>query len=257
MEAKSIVMLAGKKESTNVIYNSLKDDFKIEKVILEERVPRNRVLRRRSKKLGLLRVLGQTLFRLIVVPCLKATSKGHILEIKSRFTLSDLPVDKYKVINVISANSEETIAALKELDPDIVVINGTRIIKSNVLDCTAATFINMHAGITPLYRGVHGAYWALFEENTDACGVTVHLVNTGIDTGGILEQGLIERTGKDNFVTYPLLQLVTGLPLLKKAIKDILNNRIEIKPRPAGKSRLWSHPTLWGYIWHRFCHGVK
>ena len=42
----------------------------------------------------------------------------------------------------------------------------------------------MHAGITPQYRGVHGGYWAVVNNDPEHCGVTIHFVDKGIDTGG-------------------------------------------------------------------------
>jgi methionyl-tRNA formyltransferase len=105
----------------------------------------------------------------------------------------------------------------------------------------------MHAGITPKYRGVHGVYWALANKDPQNCGVTVHLVDAGIDTGAIISQKNITVNPQDNFVTYPLLQLAEGIPLMKKAIEDILSNRLVIQPA-TGESRLWHHPTIWQYF---------
>jgi methionyl-tRNA formyltransferase len=146
---------------------------------------------------------------------------------------------------------------LQSLNPALLIINGTRIIAEDILNCIPSKFINMHAGITPLYRGAHGAYWALVEGNKKACGVTVHLVDAGIDTGSILEQGLIEPKKEDNLVTYPLPQLAAGLPLLKKTIKNILNGQVETQSPPKGQSRLCSHPTLLEYLKYRVRFGVK
>ena len=109
----------------------------------------------------------------------------------------------------------------------MVVVSGTRIIAARVLNCVPAVFINMHAGITPLYRGVHGGYWALVERNVDACGVTVHEVDTGVDTGRILGQTRITPNGEDNFVTYGFLQQAAGLPLLKRAIRDACDGQLQ------------------------------
>jgi methionyl-tRNA formyltransferase len=36
-------------------------------------------------------------------------------------------------------------------------------------------FVNIHVGITPKYRGVHGTYWALVNNDVENSGVTVHL----------------------------------------------------------------------------------
>lgn len=257
MSDRTIAILGGRRESTNIVYNALKDEFQVGRVIIEAPVSRVRFLRRRIKRLGFSTALGQVLFQLIVVPYLKRRSRKRLRQIREVFGLDDSPVDPSYLSNVESVNSDHTMALLKETNPTVVVINGTRIIAERILNCIPAKFINIHAGITPLYRGVHGAYWALVEKNRRACGVTVHFVDPGIDTGNIIEQAPIEPTKDDNFATYPLLQLGTGIPLLKKAINDVFDARIEIKPSPEGKSRLWSHPTLFEYIQYRIRCGVK
>ncbi len=75
-------------------------------------------------------------------------------------------------------------------------------------------------------------------------------------TGNILAQATIPYTAKDNFITYPYLQLAEGLQLLKTVIEEMKKGE-----RPAVKndlnSALWHHPTLWGYLWKRISRGVK
>jgi methionyl-tRNA formyltransferase len=257
MKTNTLVMLAGPGKPTHILYHALKNDFSIETVVMEEPVPRTEFLRRRIQRLGFFKVLGQILFQIGVVPYLRRISRKRILELMEEFKLNDEPIDEVKITRVRSVNSDETMGILKEIHPSVVVISGTRIISDKVLNCVPSKFLNIHAGITPRYRGVHGAYWALVENNPKACGVTVHLVDPGIDTGNILEQQVVEPTEKDNFVTYPLLQLATGIPLLKKAIHEIFENQMEIKPYPDGRSRLWSHPTLLEYLWYRIYRGVK
>ena len=137
-------------------------------------------------------------------------------------------------IRVESANSPGTIELLRELQPDVVVVAGTRILSKALLISVPATFINWHAGITPLYRGVHGGYWSLVEERADECGVTVHLVDAGIDTGGGLAQARIRPTLRDNFVTYPYLQLGAALPLLASAVRDAIGRSVVPVEPPAG-----------------------
>ena len=138
----------------------------------------------------------------------------------------------------------------------MVVVNGTRIIKKEIIETIDAPFINTHVGITPKYRGVHGGYWALTENDIEHCGVTVHLIDTGIDTGGILYQDVIEITDKDTFNTYPYLQTVAAIPLMKKAINDIANKTYKTRKTDL-TSRLWSHPTIMEYLKYRMLHSVK
>ena len=96
--------------------------------------------------------------------------------------------------------------------------------------------LNMHAGITPRYRGVHGGYWALAEHHPEWVGTTVHLVDPGIDTGGILAQTTFEVSGEDTIATYPDLHLVHGLPLLGAQTEKWLSGS-ELEPLRAA-----SHP---------------
>jgi methionyl-tRNA formyltransferase len=115
----------------------------------------------------------------------------------------------------------------------------------------------MHAGITPRYRGVHGGYWALAEQRMDLCGVTIHLVDSGIDTGSILAQATIRPTGDDDFATYPLLQLAAGLPLLLDSVERLgRGDRRTIAP-PTTESALRYHPRASEYLWSRWKLGVR
>ena len=103
------------------------------------------------------------------------------------------------------------------------MVHGTRIIAARVLESAGCPVVNMHAGITLRYRGVHGGYWALAEQHPDWVGTTVHLVDPGIDTGGILAQTTFEVSGEDTIATYPDLHLVHGLPLLGAQVDKVMS----------------------------------
>ena len=254
---KSIVLLAGEGLSTHLMYNFLKKNFSVQRVILEDPVSRSVFLRRRFQRLGLIPVLGQILFQLIVLPALKVQSKRRLKEIASKYGLDDTPIPEALISRVDSVNSEHTRVLLKSLNSSVIVVNGTRIISIETLQSTSSPFVNIHAGMTPAFRGVHGAYWAMAQDLPDLCGVTVHLVDAGIDTGKILAQALIHAKPEDNFATYPLIQLGVGLPLLKTAIDKLLAHNVQFIQPPDCPSRLWSHPTFWGYLWRRIFRNIK
>ena len=254
---KKIVLLAGPGESTNIMFHALEQEFGVSQVILETPVSQKQLLKRRTEKLGWATVAGQVLFKLLVAAPLTRASQHRLQAIKQQAGLVDTPIPADCLTRVPSVNSPECIAALQALQPDVVVVNGTRIIAKRVLSSVACPFINTHAGITPLYRGVHGGYWALANNDAAHCGVSVHLVDAGIDTGGIIAQALIQPTEEDNFTTYPLLQVVAGLPLLKQAVRDALQDSVRLQAAPEGPSRLWSHPTLTEYLRHRRRTGTR
>ncbi|WP_298535128.1 formyl transferase [uncultured Algibacter sp.] len=253
--SKKIVMLVGNDHSSYAMYNALKKEYSIMNVILEESKSKKEFIKRRIKKLGLIKVIGQVLFQKLVVPFLNKECKARIAEIIKINHLKFTDFEKNKLIKVPSVNSDICIKALQEINPDIVIVNGTRIISKIVLNSIKGTFINTHAGFTPLYRGIHGAYWS--KVNKDGyCGVSVHLVDPGIDTGGILYQGLIETKSEDNFVSYTYLQLAKGIELIKYAINDLMEDNHKIITNRLD-SKFWTHPTIWFYLKHRIINKVK
>jgi folate-dependent phosphoribosylglycinamide formyltransferase PurN len=252
----NIVLLTRDTDSAAILNNTLATVGTVVGVIMEEPVPAWTILKRRAKHLGWVNVTGQALFQTMIVPLLRKQASRRITEIKRSAEMNETSVAESLITRVPTINDTRTIELLQELNPDVVVIQGTRILSSKLLESVKAPFLNVHAGITPLYRGGHGAYWALTEKRLDACGVTVHQVDPGIDTGRILAQTCIRPTTKDSFVTYPWLQFAAGIESLLLILRTPAEAWQEVTP-PNGDSRLWHHPTIWKYIWQRFRHGIK
>ena len=102
---------------------------------------------------------------------------------------------------------------------------------------------------------MHGGYWALAAGDTENCGVTVHLIDEGIDTGGALYQVRFAPEAADNFSMYPYRQLAAALPLLAQAARDAMAVTLQVRPVDL-PSRLWSHPTIWAYLGNGLRRGV-
>ena len=242
-----IALLCGAGDSSAAVANALVQQFGPIPIFVERKERPKVVLKRRIRRLGLVTVLGQVAFLALAVPPLRRVSRGRIAEIVAVNGI-DLGREVFEsAMHVESVNGPEVTEWLVRERPRVVIVNGTRIIARRVLEATDAIFINTHCGITPEYRGSHGAYWALSLAERELCGATVHLVDAGIDTGGILAQCRIDPGPADNFVTYPYLQLAAALPLLINAVNAASGGRLEPKKREA-RSGLWYHPTLWAYL---------
>jgi methionyl-tRNA formyltransferase len=196
------------------------------------------------------------LFQFSIAKILKQASRKRKKEILLKYGLENTILPKHKIIKVTSVNSFECIEALLKIKPELIIVCGTRIISKSVLESLSVKFINIHAGITPKYRNVHGGYWAIVNDDVENCGVTVHLVDEGIDTGSIIYQQKIPITKKDNFTTYPLLQLAEGIICLKRAINDYFQNKL-ILQKNIMESKIWYHPTIWQYIYYRIVYNKK
>ena len=250
-----VLLLGVDGESTYIVYNRLALEFGPFPAIIEQPISRLTLLRIRRRKLGLLAVASQLAFLVGVRPFINRQGKDRIARIKSENHLDASPISAQYVSHVPSVNLPETIELITRFDPKIIVVNGTRIISRKVLGCTRATFINTHAGITPKYRGAHGGYWALYNNDPGRCGVTVHLVDPGIDTGAIVDQALIKTTREDLFATYPYLQVAAALPILVNAVRSALDGTLQSKPA-TGELAVWYHPGLLQYLSGRL-HGIR
>jgi methionyl-tRNA formyltransferase len=73
---------------------------------------------------------------------------------------------------------------LQEFAPDLVVLGGTRIIRSPILAVPPLGTVNAHPGLLPWLRGSSSVGWALYKDLP--IGSTVHFVDRNIDTGAII-----------------------------------------------------------------------
>ncbi|MCF7728048.1 formyl transferase [Sulfitobacter sp. M22] len=254
-----IAMLLGRGSSSTILANAVRTWHpNAEFFLVLERPPSKRaMLRHRRRRLGVAVVCGQLFFQLMIVPLIRFSSTKRINQIMAEYNL-DASVESLKdALEVTSVNEPSVSNQLAQFAPDIVLVNGTRIIKPDVLSCVKADFINTHVGITPMYRGVHGGYWALWNDDPDNFGVTIHLVDAGVDTGHPLRQVRVRPSRDDTFVTYPLLQQAKALD----AIRGILSNlphSLGMKEKSAANefSRQWFHPTVSQYLRGRL-RGVR
>jgi len=252
-----IALLIDRSDLSRIIYHALAAEFAIDAIIREEKPPRSALVRRRSKKLGWPTVLGQIAFASCMVPLLRRQSSQRRSELLRQYGMDESPIPSEFLTDVPSVNDPRTIARLAKLSPQVIVVNGTRILEGAVLNATRAIFLNTHVGITPLYRGVHGGYWALASGNPEQFGVTIHKIDKGIDTGEIVAQQRFNPSPSDNFCTYPLLQIAEAIPLLKHAIRAALNGTLQALPPPTGPSKLWTHPTAIQYLRFRIARDVR
>lgn len=251
-----VVLLGSDGPGTRIIYHALAREFGSVDVVIERRLPKIQIFLRRVRTLGIVTAVGQVPFRAVVVPLLALAGTRRIAQIKCEFNLDVSPIPR-EVVRVPTVNSPEARAALVKLNPTVVAVSGTRIISRATLASVTAPFINMHGGITPLYRGVHGGYWALVEGRPDLVGSTVHRVDEGIDTGEIIAQAIFTATADDSFATLPYLHTAVGTPILVAAVRSACAGTLGGGQFTKLPTRLRTHPTVWAYLWTWFRKGVK
>lgn len=96
-------------------------------------------------------------------------------------------------------NSDEFIGKIKHYNCDLFVsMSFNQIFKSRIINLPRYKTINCHAGKLPFYRGRNILNWALINDEKEF-GITVHYMDTGIDTGDIILQKCFTITDNDDY----------------------------------------------------------
>jgi len=152
-----ILIVGTKGKSTKILFNKLKQNYNVS-VLIEEKISKKFFYKYRLKKLGFLTVLGQILFSIYIKVYLQAKSFSKIKSLYEKYNLNNNTIPVNKISYVKSINSDLARQIIENDSSTYVIISGTRIIGMKILSIKNKKFINIHAGITPRYRGVHGAY---------------------------------------------------------------------------------------------------
>lgn len=245
MQQNRVLILATAGLTTDLLAETLnRPDIKLE-VVIESKEAKRIMIKRRLKRLGYFKTLGQLLFLTTVLPFIPKKEE-RIAAILKKTGLKHIPIKN--AISVDTVDSPQLIERIKIFKPDLIVINGTRILKKDLLNEINCPIVNIHVGITPKYRGVHGGYWAVKNNDLSLFGVTLHYVDSGIDTGSILAQSVISPSKEDNFKTFPILQYAEGLQLLSANITSIISGQIQTVPSLTKESKLHYHPGILPYL---------
>lgn len=250
------VLVLGRNSRSTKLLLSVLFEKKFEVFFIEEkRDDKKQLIIKRIKRLGVFKVLSQSAFMMFTRIQVKSKKVESRLSEIEKETVSEL--HKIKAVEtVLNINDEKVINKINDISPSVIVLSGTRILSSEFLSKINCPIINIHAGITPSYRGVHGGYWSLINQQPELFGTTIHFVDEGVDTGNVLEHAFLTPSNEDVFSTYPLLQMSAALKVLPRLLERILNKE-ENCFVPKLSSAIWTHPTIWQYCYYRIKYGIK
>lgn len=91
----------------------------------------------------------------------------------------------------IDKMTDEELKPLEALKPDLILVGGFSIIlKAPIIRLPRIGCLNCHSALLPAHRGPN-PFRACIIANDSETGVTFHVIDEGIDTGDIVEQGRI------------------------------------------------------------------
>ena len=123
------------------------------------------------------------------------------------------------------------VAAIARLQPDSMLCHSySMLIREDVLTLVSGRAINIHSALLPRHRGPNPVQWALIHGDQET-GVTMHVMDKGFDSGGILFQEKIVIEANDTWVTLSKKLRESTQALLASAMPTVLSGEWHICPQ--------------------------
>jgi len=124
------------------------------------------------------------------------------------------------VLEVGSMRAAATLAAIEELQPDLVIAACfPHIFPEAMLKIPKIGCLNIHPSLLPAYRGPQPLFWQL-RAGEQNMGVTVHWMDAGVDTGDILGRATVDLSDGVNSIEIDKLVAQAGAKLIVSALSE-------------------------------------
>jgi methionyl-tRNA formyltransferase len=131
------------------------------------------------------------------------------------------------VLQPESINTPEGVAALREMQPDLLVVAAYgQILSRDVLSVPPHGGINVHASLLPKYRGAAPIAWAIYHGETRT-GVTIIKMSVSLDAGDILAQEAIDIGADETAGEVEARLAPLGAKLALQVIEQIQNGTVQ------------------------------
>lgn len=156
-------------------------------------------------------------------------------------------IKESKIKSVNTVKYADNYDFIKVLKPEILVVHTGAWVEKKVREIDSVKYvIGGHPGITPFYRGSHSPFWAIYNNDFKRIGWTCFLLDNGVDTGPIIEQGFLKILNEETFMTLSWRGMVEISKSQVKAITEYENKgfiKIKINKEIPQKSE-FHNPTL-------------
>lgn len=146
---------------------------------------------------------------------------------------------KQQLIRSAKVNDDKTVRLLRSLNPDMFIVAGfPTIFKKMLLTIPKFGTLNLHGGPVPQYRGGSPLNWQIIN-GEKKIGVSIILMDNGIDTGDILAQGFFDLALTDDINTVHQKANKCFVKLVSEVIKRFEKNEIFPQKQNEHAAQYW------------------
>lgn len=199
-----VVLLGNESQHRNTLATLIENGINIVGVVIAENktigLPLKYIIKSASRR-GWVKTISQVLARILY----KARNRTRDKKLKTK--IFDDARNK-KIISeivapiVVDKNYSLQRNFILNLKPEILIVHTGSWIGKDIRELNSVKYvIGGHPGITPIYRGSHSPFWAIYNRDYENIGWTCFLVDKGVDTGPVLEQGYIVPSEEETYMS--------------------------------------------------------
>jgi hypothetical protein len=182
---------------------------------------------KRTKRLGVLHVFDELLFRLFYLIFIRPKDK-YLWKKKLPLKFTSYPNIDCAIHSTDDIHAKYELDIIQNLKPDLILSVCTNtIFKKELFNIPKYGMFMLHEGITPEYKGLHTIIWSIIKRDYEYFGYTFFKIDENIDGGRILCQNAFSDA-KDFGLCWGTgghLALINGLAEVKDSILKLkLNN---------------------------------
>ncbi len=148
----------------------------------------------------------------------KKVGRKQILQASAvKETALSLNLSVFQPVNLKDLSSLEH---LRELNPDLIIVAAYgQILPREILTIPKKACLNVHASLLPKYRGASPIQGAILAGEKDT-GVSIMLMDEGLDTGPLIQQSSLKITDNDTYLTLEAKLSHLGVDILIRVLES-------------------------------------
>jgi methionyl-tRNA formyltransferase len=151
------------------------------------------------------------------------------------FTDSQIPIYIIEKVNSVQCEN-----LLRGLSPDLVVFEGSYIIRNKIFEIPKFGMLNVHLAILPYLRGCSCMEWSILKDYP--IGVTCHFIAKDVDAGSIVNRFQLEYKKSDNYHDLRVKLLYLAAYSMGDAVDQIKNTGLTVQNAMMQNKGPWFSP---------------
>jgi folate-dependent phosphoribosylglycinamide formyltransferase PurN len=139
---------------------------------------------------------------------------------------------------VHDVNDIALVQQAKRSGADVVILNGTAILKPVWLEAFPERVVNLHLGLAPFYKGSATLFWPFADQKLGLLGATIHLAVERVDSGRILRRVLPDWIEGEDYYAITNRLIRKSMDVLPSTVKAYLEGKVIPVPQENIAGRL-------------------